>query len=136
MHFSFIFWFFFLIWKTFLFKFGLLGKLMKREFPILLIVPLNFIFFLIDTFLRIVRRSRLTLFKYYCLLASEKSNVVTIYNNWIYHIFFWIRHACKLDGGLYSSCSNNTGICRRAQGCDIHCSSFVLQTLKVASLKC
>ena len=59
MHFSFIFWFFFLIWQTFLFKFGLLGKLMKREFPILLVVPLNFIFFLIDTFLRIVRQSRL-----------------------------------------------------------------------------
>ena len=55
MHFSFIFWFFFLIWQTFLFKFGLLGKLMKREFPILLVVPLNFIFFIIDTFLRIVR---------------------------------------------------------------------------------
>ena len=62
MHFSFIFWFFFLIWKTFLFKFGLLGKLMKREFPILLVVPLNFIFFLIDTFLRIVRKLRLSLF--------------------------------------------------------------------------
>ena len=62
MHFSFIFWFFFLIWQTFLFKFGLLGKLMKREFPILLVVPLNFIFFLIDTFLRIVRQLRLRLF--------------------------------------------------------------------------
>ncbi len=62
MHFSFIFWFFFLIWQTFLFKFGLLGKLMKREFPILLVVPLNFIFFLIDTFLRIVRNWTLRVF--------------------------------------------------------------------------
>ena len=54
MHFCFIFWFFFLIWKTFLFKFGLVGKLMKREFPILLVVPFNFVFFLIETFLRVV----------------------------------------------------------------------------------
>ena len=54
MHFSFIFWFFFLIWKTFLFKFGLVGRLMKREFPILMVVPLNFIFFIIETFLRVV----------------------------------------------------------------------------------
>jgi hypothetical protein len=54
MHFCLIFWFFFLVWKTFLFRFGLLGMLMKKEFPILLVVPLNFILFLIETGLRMV----------------------------------------------------------------------------------
>ena len=54
MHFCFIFWFFFLIWKTFLFRFGLVGRLMKREFPILIIVPLNFIAFIVETGLRVV----------------------------------------------------------------------------------
>ena len=54
MHFCLIFWFFFLIWKTFLFRFGLLGKLMKREFPILILVPFAFIFFIVETALRVV----------------------------------------------------------------------------------
>ena len=54
MHFCLIFWFFFLIWKTFLFKFGLVGKLMKREFPILLLVPFGFLLFIIETGLRVV----------------------------------------------------------------------------------
>lgn len=54
MQFCLIFWFFFLVWKTFLFRFGLLGKLMKKEFPILLIVPINFLLFLAETALRAV----------------------------------------------------------------------------------
>eukprot|EP00347_Sterkiella_histriomuscorum_P021156 403335036 len=70
MHFCFIFWFFFMVWKTFLFRFGLLGKLMKREFPILLVV--------------------------YCLIVDPKYNVITIYNSWVYQIFFWIRHFITL----------------------------------------
>ena len=98
MHFCIIFWSFFLIWKTFLFKFGLLGKLMKKEFPFLLLIPLNFLFFLVETGLRIV----------YCLIVKDKKNVITIYESWIYEIFFWIRHfltlvifAAAVKGAIY-----------------------------------
>lgn len=68
-----IFWFFFLVWKTFLFKFGLLGKLMKKEFPILLVVPINFIIFLAETAIRAVIFTLITLFRLANLLLTMKS---------------------------------------------------------------
>ena len=48
-----VFWYFFLIWKTFPFKFGLLGTLMKKV-PILIAMPFFIVLFFAEKFLRIV----------------------------------------------------------------------------------
>lgn len=48
-----VFWFFFLIWKTFPFRYGLLGNLMK-EVPILVATPIFIVLYLVEKFLRIV----------------------------------------------------------------------------------
>jgi hypothetical protein len=53
LHLILIFWYFFLVWKTFPFRFGLLKKLMLEEFPVLLVVPLNFLLFVAERFLRL-----------------------------------------------------------------------------------
>mgnify|MGYP006922980497 CR=1 FL=1 len=53
LHFCLIFWFFFLIWKTFMFRFGLLRKL-AGMFPILYIAPVNFLAFAFERALRYV----------------------------------------------------------------------------------
>ena len=52
-HFLLIFWYFFLVWKTFLFRFGKLSKL-SSQFPILYLAPLNFLAFTFDRALRYV----------------------------------------------------------------------------------
>jgi len=48
-----IFWYFLLVWKTFPFRFGLLKKLILEEFPVLIVVPINFILFVAERFLRL-----------------------------------------------------------------------------------
>jgi len=48
-----LFWFFFLIWKTFPFRFGLLGTLIK-ELPVVGAVPIILVIFVVEKFLRIV----------------------------------------------------------------------------------
>ena len=53
LHFCLIFWYFFLIWKTFMFRFGLLRKL-AGLFPILYLAPLNFLAFTFERALRYV----------------------------------------------------------------------------------
>ena len=53
LHFCLIFWFFFLIWKTFMFRFGLLRKL-AGMFPILYLAPMNFLAFAFERALRYV----------------------------------------------------------------------------------
>lgn len=53
LHFVFIFWYFFLIWKTFMFRFGLVRKL-ASIFPILYLAPVNFLAFTFDRALRYV----------------------------------------------------------------------------------
>mmetsp|Transcript_1345 Transcript_1345/g.1377 ORF Transcript_1345/g.1377 Transcript_1345/m.1377 type:complete len:130 (-) Transcript_1345:35-424(-) len=85
MQFCLIFWFFFLIWKTFLFRFGLLNILITKEFPILILVPLNFAFFIVETLLR----------PYYCS-GGKQETVITLYTVPVYQVFFWIRHALSL----------------------------------------
>ena len=52
-HFCLIFWYFFLIWKTFMFRFGQLRKLASL-FPILYLAPLNFLAFTFERALRYV----------------------------------------------------------------------------------
>ena len=55
LHFCLIFWFFFLIWKTFMFRFGLLRKL-AGMFPILYLAPINFLAFAFERALRYVSK--------------------------------------------------------------------------------
>ena len=55
LRFCLIFWYFFLIWKTFMFRFGLIKKLL-REFPILYLAPLDFLVFTIERALRYVSK--------------------------------------------------------------------------------
>ena len=56
LHFVLIFWYFFLIWKTFMFRFGLVRKL-ASIFPILYLAPVNFLAFTFDRALRYVSLS-------------------------------------------------------------------------------
>ena len=53
MHFALIFWDFFLIWKTFLFRFGQVKKL-AEWFPIVYLIPVNFLIFTFERALRYV----------------------------------------------------------------------------------
>ena len=82
-----VFWFFFLVWKTFLFRFGMLKKLLFSEMPVLLFVPINFLLFIAE---RILRIYYLTIDK----TDDEKHmwTVVSIYKNWVYMIVFWCRN--------------------------------------------
>lgn len=57
MHLLTIFWAFTLLWKTFLFRFGLISRLFRREFPILYFIPLHFIVFAAEKAYRIVSES-------------------------------------------------------------------------------
>merc|ERR1719458_802121 len=50
-HFCLIFWYFFLIWKTFMFRFGQIRKLVKF-FPVLYLAPLNSLAFFFERALR------------------------------------------------------------------------------------
>jgi len=78
-----IFWYFFLVWKTFPFRYGLLKKLILEEFPVLLIVPINFILFVAERILRL----------YYLTWTKEvRSNVVTIYVNPVYMPVFAVKN--------------------------------------------
>ena len=87
LHLMLVFWFFFLVWKTFLFRFGMLRRLLFSEMPVLLFVPLNFLLFLAERILRI----------YYLTIdkaddGSHLWTVVSIYRNWVYMIVFWCRN--------------------------------------------
>jgi len=67
-----------------MFKFGLLGKLLTREFPVLIAALINFGFFLVERILRL---------RYSVL--DEVDDVITLYENPVYQIVFWIRNICK-----------------------------------------
>jgi len=53
LHFILIFWYFFLVWKTFMFRFGMIRKL-ADIFPILYLAPVNFLLFVFERALRYV----------------------------------------------------------------------------------
>ena len=61
MQFALIFWAFTLMWRTFLFRFGLMGRLFMTEFPMLFFVPLYFLLLLGEKAYRFVSSNRLTL---------------------------------------------------------------------------
>lgn len=72
-------WFFILIWKTFLFKFGLIG-LLCREFSLLFaLVPFNWILFCIEKGLR----------TYY--MWWDKMSAQDIWTQWGFYSIYWVR---------------------------------------------
>ena len=134
MHFCLIFWFFFLIWKTFLFRFGLLGRLMKREFPILLVVPFNFLLFLAETGIRVVWL--------WCLIYWYSIAFWLLTLRWTSWLCIRVG-TTKLYSGpdtlvswkfylieMYSNCHR---ICWCCQGCYLHRTPILLQASQVDS---
>jgi hypothetical protein len=70
-------WIFVLIWKTFLFKFGLIGILCS-EFKVLFIsVPIHLVLFGLEKVLR--------------LLIIGSDGVIDLWNNPAYQIVYWVR---------------------------------------------
>ena len=78
---SLIFWYFFLVWKTFLFRFGNLYDLLFKEMRLLWFVPVNFVLYFAERLLR-----------FHYIEWSKHSDVVTLYDNGIYMCFFWLRN--------------------------------------------
>uniref|UniRef100_A0A7S3J7L7 Uncharacterized protein n=2 Tax=Euplotes harpa TaxID=151035 RepID=A0A7S3J7L7_9SPIT len=67
-----LFWLFFLFWKTFPFRFGLVGTLFK-EFPLLMsIVLINIIFVVAERFTKI----------YLQFIGRDKLTIYELYDNW------------------------------------------------------
>lgn len=60
MYLTLLFWFFFLIWKTFPFRFGLMRQTIN-EVPIVAAMPLIIVIFAVEKFLRIVSAHALTI---------------------------------------------------------------------------
>ena len=84
LHFVLVFWYFFLVWKTFPFRFGMLKRLIWQEFPVLFWVPFNFLLFAAERGYRMA------------ILITQDGNVITIYENWIYLIVFYTRQIFSL----------------------------------------
>ena len=59
MQFLLIFWAFTLLWKTFLFRFGLISRLFNREFPLLFFIPIHFLLFGAERAYRIVSKNKI-----------------------------------------------------------------------------
>ena len=57
------------MWKTFLFNYGMIRRLVCSEFPVLIFVPINFLMFAGERFLRIV--SALFKFKLIIVLLGD-----------------------------------------------------------------
>lgn len=89
-----MFWYFFLVWRTFLFRFGLLGKLLKHEFPVTLFLPLNFLLFLIERGIRVVTLLGIN--------PDAKADISSIYDVWYYQIAFWLRNIALILFSAYS----------------------------------
>ena len=78
---SLLFWYFFLVWRTFLFRFGLLRQLIVTELPIMLYIPVNFLIFIADRILR-----------FQGIFFTKDYDIMTLYENWWYQIAFWLRN--------------------------------------------
>mmetsp|Transcript_24522 Transcript_24522/g.28203 ORF Transcript_24522/g.28203 Transcript_24522/m.28203 type:complete len:140 (+) Transcript_24522:86-505(+) len=77
-----LFWLFFLFWKTFPFRFGLVGTLFK-EFPLLMsIVLINIIFVVAERFTKI----------YLQFIGRDKLTIYELYDNWGYRIAYYVRN--------------------------------------------
>lgn len=75
-----LFWFFFLVWRTFLFRFGQLKQLLTKEIPVVLLMPVNFLTFALVNYVR-----------FQFLMISGKDDILTLYTNWIYLVALVIR---------------------------------------------
>ena len=114
MHFLTIFWAFTLLWKTFLFRFGLISRLFKSEFPLLFLIPLHFVLFAAEKGYRLVSTSLLNqsnifiLQVYYLQPVKEtgKPDVwgtpISIHDDWKFQILFWFKSIIALIA--YAGC--------------------------------
>lgn len=84
LHLVLVFWFFFLVWKTFPFRFGMLKKLIVHEFPVLFWVPFSFALFLAERGYRVA------------MMLNQTSNVITIYEDPVYLTLFYTRQIFSL----------------------------------------
>ena len=84
LHLILIFWYFFLVWKTFPFRFGMLKRLLWSEFPVLMFVPLNFVLFVAERGYRLSK------------LIPIKADIVTLYDDPIYLVLFYTRQVVAL----------------------------------------
>ena len=77
-----LFWVFFLFWKTFPFRFGLIWALMK-EFPLLMtVVLINIVFLIGERFSKV----------WIQFLGPEKMSIYDIYANWYYRVAYYLRN--------------------------------------------
>jgi hypothetical protein len=82
-------WIFLLIWRTFLFKYGLIG-LLCREFRVLFIlIPINFVLFGAEKAYRLL------------LLVSEDEDAISIWNAPGYVLIYWVRNLFMLGYYLF-----------------------------------
>ena len=80
MHFATIFWAFTLMWKTFLFRFGLTKRL-RREFPLLIFIPIHFFLFFFCSAYRLVSKFDWLLCIILCVYLVEIYDRAICYSN-------------------------------------------------------
>jgi hypothetical protein len=73
-------WVFFLVWQTFLFKYGLIGILCKEFKTLFIILPIGLLLFGIEKGLRMM------------LLLDSGIDTITIWEQPHYTIIYWIRY--------------------------------------------
>ena len=95
MHFLIFFWAFTLMWKTFLFRQGLMNQLMRNEFPSLYLIPLHFLLFALEKGYRIVSYLRVD-------ANGEWQTAISIHDDWIFLILFWLKNITGLFA--YAGC--------------------------------
>ena len=76
-----LFWYFFLVWKTFPFRFGLLRQLIVEEVPVIMFVPVNFILYFSERLLRL-----------HYIEWNKYDDIVSLYDNGVYMAVFWARN--------------------------------------------
>ena len=79
---SILFWVFFLLWRTFPFRFGLIWKLIK-EFPLLMtVVLLNVVMLIAERFIKLWLQ----------FLGNEKLTIYDLYDSWYYRVLYYVRN--------------------------------------------
>uniref|UniRef100_A0A7S3CN76 Uncharacterized protein n=1 Tax=Strombidium rassoulzadegani TaxID=1082188 RepID=A0A7S3CN76_9SPIT len=94
MQFVLVFWAFTLVWKTFLFRFGLINRLLQRELPFLRLIPYHFLLLLAEKGFRIV---------YY---LAQDGDPIKIYGIWFWHPIFWLKSLMTII--CYAGCIVST----------------------------
>ena len=81
LHLTFLFWYFFLVWKMFPFRFGLVKELIMKDAQVLLFVPLNCLLYFLERGVRL-----------HYIQWTKQNNISTLYDNGVYMLVFWPRH--------------------------------------------